>query len=288
MQVADRFHLLMNVTTAMTRVFEREHDTLKHIYEQEKALDPPIPLPVDTDPPSKLLTVSQQQQQARQARRQRRYDEVKELHEQGVSQRAIAALVGLHRDTVHRYLQATQLPEISRPHRRSKLDPYKDYLHQRWSEGARNVTHLVAELRKQGYHGSETIVFDYLRPLHEQPEWLAAYQQQRQRAAAGKPTAPLSAREAAWLFVCPPATLMLAQVRQLDPLRTRDDELGKAYELVQDFRTMVTRRQLAFLPRWIEEAKASGLPELRRFAEGLLRDYDAVRAALAFQFSQGQ
>ena len=38
--------------------------------------------------------------------------------------------------------------------------PYKDYLHQRWSEGARNVTHLVAELRKQGYHGSETIVFD--------------------------------------------------------------------------------------------------------------------------------
>ena len=159
-QVADRFHLLMNVTTAMIRLFERKHGTLKHVYEQEKALDPPIPLPIDTEPPSKPLTVSQQQQEARQTRRQRRYDEVKQLHEQGVSQRAIAALVGLHRDTVHRYLQAAQLPEIRRPHRRSKLDPYKDYLHQRWSEGARNVTHLVAELRKQGYHGSETVVFD--------------------------------------------------------------------------------------------------------------------------------
>ena len=34
----------MNVTTAMTRFFERKHDTLKHIYELEKALDPPSQL----------------------------------------------------------------------------------------------------------------------------------------------------------------------------------------------------------------------------------------------------
>jgi DNA-binding NarL/FixJ family response regulator len=107
-RIADRFHVLMNVTTAMTRFFERKHDTLKHIYEQEKALDPPVPRPVETDPPAKPLTVSQQQQQSRQARRQNRYDEVKQLHEQGVSQGAIAALVGLHRDTVHRYLQTAQ------------------------------------------------------------------------------------------------------------------------------------------------------------------------------------
>ncbi len=51
---------------------------------------------------------------------------------------------------------------------------------------------------------------------------------------------------------------------------------------------MVNRRQLAYLPRWIEEAKASGLPELRRFAQGLYRDYDAVRAALSLEYSNGQ
>jgi hypothetical protein len=61
-QIADRFHLLMNVTTAATRLFERKHDTLKHIYEQEKALDPPVPpAPSDTDPAAYSLTVSQQQ-----------------------------------------------------------------------------------------------------------------------------------------------------------------------------------------------------------------------------------
>ena len=48
---------------------------------------------------------------------------------------------------------------------------------------------------------------------------------------------------------------------------------------------MLNRRQLACLPRWIEETKASGVPELRRFAEGLYPDYDAVRAALSFEYS---
>ena len=132
------------------------------------------------------------------------------------------------------------------------------------------------------------MVFDYLRPLHDRPEWLPAYQQQQRRAAQGLPTTPLSAREAAWLFVCPPPKLTLAQVCQLDPLRRRDDELGRAYELVQDFRSMLSRRHVASLPRWSEEAKAAGIPELRRFAEGLYRDDDAVRAALSCKYSQGQ
>ena len=182
-----------------------------------------------------------------------------------------------------------ELPAIHRPHRRSKLDPYKDYLHKRWSECARNVTHLVAELRKQGYRGSATIVFDYLRPLHQHPEWLAAYQQQRQRAAQGMPAAPLSAREAAWLFVCPPAKLTLAQVRQLDPLRREDDELGKAYELVQNFRTMrspigtwYTYHARSRKPKAVDCRNCVALPR------GLLRDYGAVRAALSFEYSQGQ
>jgi len=38
--------------------------------------------------------------------------------------------------------------------RTSKLDPFKPYLHQRLSAGARNGTALHAEIAKQGYTGS--------------------------------------------------------------------------------------------------------------------------------------
>ena len=81
---------------------------------------------------------------------------------------AIATLLGLHRDTVRRYLAAPAFPEIVRPKRKSLLDPYKDYLRQRWATGQQNITHLVAEIRAQGYQGSVTIVHDYLIRICDQ------------------------------------------------------------------------------------------------------------------------
>ena len=98
----------------------------------------------------------------------------------------------------------------------------------------------------------------------------------------------LSAREAAWLFVCNPQKLRISQVVRIDHLRVTDEELGLAYQLAQDFRVMVTQRQVPVLGRWLEEAKASGIKELQSLAAGIYRDFDAVRAALATQYSNGQ
>ena len=42
------------------------------------------------------------------------------------------------------------------------------------------------------------------------------------------------------------------------------------------------------LDGWIEQAKASSIDELRRFAAGLLRDRAAVTAALTLSWSNGQ
>lgn len=75
---------------------------------------------------------------------------------------------------------------------------------------------------------------------------------------------------------------------ELEPLRRQDEELGSAYQLVQDFRTMVTQRQVSVLPRWLKEVQESGIPELKSFVSGIYRDYDAVRAALATEHSNGQ
>ncbi len=75
---------------------------------------------------------------------------------------------------------------------------------------------------------------------------------------------------------------------RLDSLRVMDEDLGPAYQLAQDFRVMVTKRQESVLSRWLEEAKASGIKELQSLATGIYRDFDAVRAALRMQWSQGQ
>src|SRR6266536_6450440 len=242
-QIADRFHLLVNLQTAMARLFERKHETLKRIVEQEHALNTGAVATstqngdeMKSEP--KPLTPTQVQQQARRARRKNRYEEVIKLHEQGMSQTAIATLVGLDRDTIRGYIRAPVFPEIVRPGRhKSKLDPYKDYLHQRLSEGEQNVTHLIVEIRARGFRGSSTIVRDYLRPYREKPGWKESYQQRKQQVALGAAKKPLSAHQAAWLFVCNPRKLKWRQIWwQLEPLRREDEELGRAYHLAQDFR----------------------------------------------------
>jgi len=159
-----------------------------------------------------------------------------QLHQQGASQVAIAALVGLNRDSVRRYLNASGFPEITRPGKRSHLDPYKDYLQQRWETGERNVKRLLVELRERGYRQGETIVYDYLRTLRQQPEGVSASVVRKKGAVRSAAQTALSAREAAWLFVCNPHKLRISQAVRLDHLRVTNEDLGLAYQLAQDFR----------------------------------------------------
>jgi len=58
-------------------------------------------------------------------------------------------------------------------------------------------------------------------------------------------------------------------------------------DLVSDFAGMTRERQGHHLNTWISAAQASGIPPLRRFATGLLADYDAVRAGLTLPWSSG-
>ncbi|MFC1960855.1 transposase, partial [Chloroflexota bacterium] len=42
------------------------------------------------------------------------------------------------------------------------------------------------------------------------------------------------------------------------------------------------------LDRWLADAQSSAVTRLKTFAEGLLKDYKAIRAALEFEWSNGQ
>src|SRR5207302_837655 len=100
-QVADRFHLLLNLREALKRLFERKHEVLQEEAGQQHEF---LKSSEDVETPDEAvavpapLTPTAIQKQARRARRLSRYEEVMRLHEQGASQVTIAALMGLHRD----------------------------------------------------------------------------------------------------------------------------------------------------------------------------------------------
>ena len=83
-------------------------------------------------------------------------------HKQGHSIRQIARDSGHSRNTVRRAVREGAPRRFRTPARPSKLDPFKDYLRERFQEHGLSGVRLTQEIRKMGFEGSERIVCRFL------------------------------------------------------------------------------------------------------------------------------
>ena len=127
---------------------------------------------------SAKLTKAEKRKFERQARRQERFEAVKELHDQGLYIAEIARLLKMDWKTASKYVQADECPLYpgKRAIRPRKLDPYKEYITQRWQSGCHSSTEILNEIRQLGYSGSQSIMMDWvaktLKPPHPScPPW---------------------------------------------------------------------------------------------------------------------
>ena len=166
--MADRFHLLQNLAETLDSAFGAHSQVLKAIAAGSS-------LPSATNPestavvpvlPQQPSTKEQRRAEQCRARRLGNYQQVWDLHHQGWSAPAIARQLGIGRNTVLNYLRTSTFPE--RQGRsdcgRSLLDPYKDYLLQRWNDGCCEILQLFGEIQQRGYPGSYDTVARYARP----------------------------------------------------------------------------------------------------------------------------
>lgn len=216
-----------------------------------------------------------------------------------LSANASAARLHLSRNTVRRFVVATQFPErASRRPARSKLDPFIPYLEQQLAAGQDNGMQLWRELRAhEGYTGSRGLVSHWVaRHRHLVPPVNPANPPRPRRgrppAAPPAPAAPpprhLSARQAAWLLVCQPEKLKPDEQEMVQRLCQHTPLVATAYQLAQEFIQLVREHQVGKLDPWMLRAAASGISELQSFVTGLERDKAAVIAALTLPFSNGQ
>jgi transposase len=108
----------------------------------------------------------------------------------------------------------------------------------------------------------------------------------RRRRASPRLRLP-SAREAAWLLLRPDE-LTDEEKQTAELLRRVSPEVGRAQELALSFIELVKERRVDDLRGWLIEAGRSGVAEFRSFANGVTADLQAVRAALSYDWSQGQ
>lgn len=293
LQVADRFHLLKNVTDGFERFLIGKHAMLRHAARAASTPDEnPTPDPTDgvaaeeSVPP--LRNREEREQQARRARRYARYEEVRALHAQGHSIRAIARLTGLNRRTVRRFLRAEGFPERApRPPRPQLITPFVPFLRARWDAGCHNATQLWSELRAQGFPGGYSIVAAHLRTWRD-PLAAAAT---RQRTGLLHPTRRVtgySPRQTVWLLLQPTETLTTDERTYVLHLQQHCPDVLVAQALVEEFAAVLKEHEVAGLYAWLHRAEECGITEFCTLARGMWLDRPAVEAAVATEWSNGQ
>lgn len=291
LQIADRWHLLHNLSETVEKVLARHHADLKRVFQWDE--EPQTPQPSQEELQARMAARSQAEQ-VQQARRQRRlatFAKVHELSAQGWSFASIARILGMNKKTVRQFAQSEQFPE-SRPRsdRGRKLAPYVPYLQAQWAAGEHNIAHLYQTIRTQGYRGSETSVRTYLTSLREEigpPQHPRRYYPPVPRQKKRQQRLAVSSRRATWFVLRRPEDLSGEDQQTLALLCEAHAQVKAACLLAQAFARMIRSRNASVLEPWLEEATSSEVPELRTFAAGIRRDQAAVQAALTYKWSQG-
>ncbi|MFI9311061.1 ISL3 family transposase [Streptomyces triculaminicus] len=208
----------------------------------------------------------------------KRHAAVQQLRAQGRSLRGISRDLNLDYYAVRRYARTPDVRQllVKVTQRRTKLDDFKTYLYQRYSEGCRNASQLFREVRDQGFSGDRSTVNAYVRQLKQGT------------VPPPSPWTPPKPRRALRWIMTDPGFLKPRELQGLKEIRTACPELDATIRHIRDFAALMHERRGEGLPGWIEQVRRDDLPHLHQFADGLERDEDAVVAGLSSHWSSGQ
>lgn len=287
-QVADRFHLLKNLEETLEKVFKSESQALKAVEQAQLKADRIMPAQ-----PPKPQSVRLEHADQKRARRLENYEQTHALRAAGHTISDIAHHLSMGERTVYTYLSYSAFPEwqptVRRRQSSSQLDDFKPYLRNQWQQGRQLTKELFAEIQQQGYQGSYMTVTRYTRQLRQRQR--ESLNDLSGRGPAPKLTAtaqkPLSVSRAAWLIMRRAESLSTAEEKTLEGL-CGQPALSASIALAQGFLELVRQRLPQQLDSWLELAINSAIKPFQSFANGLKEDYDAVKAGVTLEVSNGQ
>ena len=285
-QIADRFHLVRNLADVLQPLLARcrtDHQRTDAPLSSEEECPP-------TDPPSlphpdawrqHASNQVERRYKANQDERDARYQRLAALRSQGLTMKTIGQCVGMSERSVRSWLKQGGAPIHRRRKKRASLfDPYAAFVLEQWQAGVQTNERIYEAIRARGFRGSLSIVRKFLQTLREDRRPIPHLE-------PPDPFAQCGGRHAVWLFIRKSQDLTTEEQTALASLRQASPLVETIYELVQDFLTMIRKRQGERLDTWLQAVQNSQIPELQRFAQGLVKDKEAVVAGLTEIYSNG-
>ncbi|MGO4339877.1 ISL3 family transposase [Labrys sp. KB_33_2] len=258
-QVADRWHLMENASRAFLEAVRKSMRPIRAV------------LGAATINPD-LLTAAERLQYEGYLRREETNATIFELAKEGIAIREIARRTGHSRGVVRKVLRG-QRADIFRV-RESSLELHLPWLDVQWTAGERNGAALWRRLKEQGFRGCLRVV----------SEWASRRRRSDQVNGDTLRRTP-SARTIARLMTLSHDNLSKSETVIVAAIEAGVPLLVEAREIVGAFQAMIRKKALTDLEPWIVRARSSLVAS---FGNGILKDRQAVSAAIALPWSNGQ
>ncbi|MCZ4612106.1 ISL3 family transposase [Streptomyces sp. Lzd4kr] len=266
-QVSDRFHLWQGLSKRVGDIAAAHRGCLPAA----------VPEPEPAQPQNATASSHEVDTPARRHAK-RLFEAVHAVTDTGISLNAAAHQLGLNRRTVGKYARAATWQECvrrSRPRRPTSLDPYLEYLRQRWEEGEHTAKVLHQEIVAKGYRGHYQRVKVAIAPLRRG----LPIDTPRER--------PPSPRQVARRITTAPARRSLHASEALRRLLEHCPELQQTHDLVRQFASMLDSRDATLLTHWLEQLATSRLPALVSLANAIREDRPAIIQGITTPFNSG-
>ncbi|MEP7303887.1 MAG: ISL3 family transposase [Acidobacteriota bacterium] len=294
-QVADRFHLVLNLRGAVQRALSQ----------QRRFLVVPHEALVVTTPSRQVIAPRQRRRSAavdhqrriareRGTQQRERFHLVKRLQAAGHTAQAIMRETGIGRASVRKWIHLGEAPTRNRMAPQPGMpEYYREYLQRRWTEGCQSVRLLMAEIQPLGYTGCYSglakLVAPWRTPLPAGTDMPIDHDATREpdEPITCVPVRHVSPQVAAALLGQPRALLSARQAQTVDVLKQQCPGFTTMRRLVLSFRTILRVGKVATLHRWMDRAAATDIYALHRFVRTLRRDLSAVEGAVTERWSNG-
>ncbi|SHE54182.1 Transposase [Mariniphaga anaerophila] len=287
-QVADRFHLLMNLSDALDTFFKSISPKISKLIKAktcEMLRDAEAESKQDSVTKKEFVEIPAPVQKPDS--RQEVFDMVKKLQAKGLPRKKIGRELGISKNTVKRYFQQDILVPRSHP-KRANIEIFTNYILSKMEINGYTNMEIINDIRKMGYTGGNTQANQYISFLKQTNEVTSLNYNELQSQPIPY-IKRLSSRKLAKYV-----GQSLNHIENIDHrsymqlLFENMPILIRVRRLVKRFKKMLKTGE-GQIHEWIKSIQESKdkLPGLKTFAKGLKRDIKAVQNAIQLRWSNG-
>ena len=290
-QIADRFHLLMNLSDALDKYFKSVRPEISSLIKSKT--DEIIKLSSDIVPSKEKagdgehLTANTGLGTIKLDQRIEIFEKVKELQADEVSIKGISRVLGISRNTVRLYfIQKTLSPKTSS--KSTNIEIFTKYIVGRLNTNGYKIKDIIEEIIVLGYNGGRTQAYCNIHTIKSEYKNTAMDFNDIQKNPIHY-VKPLSSRSLAkYIGVCINDITDPNERTYMETIIENIPEIGIVRRLVRLFKNMISSG-CGNVKRWIEFIMNSKhkLPGLKTFANGISRDLKAVENGIRLPWSNG-